>query len=680
MLDPQIIDALQEKPPNLAIEIVTPLFFLRLYHLLNRFFTERERIDFAVDIAVCAREHRAPPSVDTLPLQIEHIVVREHVFARIEINLFDACLRLLERARNHRILYRLVLGDLEGSHHTLNRIGREDAHEVIFERYVELCLSRIPLPARATAQLIIDAARIVPLGADDRESPDIFDLLVFFGRAGIAAELDVDSAARHVGRNGNGAAPSGLSDDFPLTLVIFRIEDFVRDAFLLEVHREKLVFVDRGCADKHGLALLMLFLDRLRNCFHLAAFALEDEIIVVAPSRLTVCRYDDRIEPVHFVELLRRSRGSARHACQLGIEAEIILERNRCEGTALLLDRYALLGLDCLMEALRPAPPRLETAGELIDYYYLPVTHNVILVPQEQRFGAHRSLEVVDIFDTGVRVYVVDAERGLRLFDAGVAQLYLLVLQVRLVIDVLRESARNVRKPAVERFGIGHGGRDDERGTGFVDKNGVYFVDDREMISALIGDALAELPRLILAVDAQEAKAKLVVGPVRDVGTVRVATGYWSEEFMFHLEGAQFVAHRIVLRGYVRRIVHKRRFVIDDRGREPECIVYLSHPYCIAARKVIVDGDDVDAFSCERIEVRGQRGDERFALAGTHLGNAALVEHHAADELHIKMALAERPSRSFAHSSKRFRCKSLKRLPLLEPRLELCRLLLERGI
>src|SRR3989338_7761272 len=167
MLDPQVIDALQEKPPNLAIEIVTPLFFLRLYHLLNRLFTERERIDFAVDIAVCAREHRAPPSLDALPLQIEHVVVREHVFACIEINLFDTCLRLLERARNHRILYRLVLGNLERSHHALNRIGRKNAHEMIFERYVELCLAGIPLPARAAAQLIIDAARIVPLSADD---------------------------------------------------------------------------------------------------------------------------------------------------------------------------------------------------------------------------------------------------------------------------------------------------------------------------------------------------------------------------------------------------------------------------------------------------------------------------------------------------------------------------------
>ena len=66
-------------------------------------------------------------------------------------------------------------------------------------------------------------------------------------------------------------------------------------------------------------------------------------------------------------------------------------------------------------------------------------------------------------------------------------------------------------------------------------------------------------------------------------------------------------------------------------------------------REVVVDGDDVDALAGERVEVDGQRGDQRLAFAGLHLGDLALVQHHAADQLHVEVALAERALGGFAH-------------------------------
>jgi hypothetical protein len=39
----------------------------------------------------------------------------------------------------------------------------------------------------------------------------------------------------------------------------------------------------------------------------------------------------------------------------------------------------------------------------------------------------------------------------------------------------------------------------------------------------------------------------------------------------------------------------------------------------------------------ERVEVRRQRGHQRLALAGGHLGDRALVQHHAADQLHVEV-------------------------------------------
>ena len=75
---------------------------------------------------------------------------------------------------------------------------------------------------------------------------------------------------------------------------------------------------------------------------------------------------------------------------------------------------------------------------------------------------------------------------------------------------------------------------------------------------------------------------------------------------------------------------------------EAEELVDLPHPLGVALGEVVVDGDDVDAAAGERVEIDRQRGDQRLAFAGLHLGDPAVVQDHAADELDVEMALAER--------------------------------------
>ena len=77
--------------------------------------------------------------------------------------------------------------------------------------------------------------------------------------------------------------------------------------------------------------------------------------------------------------------------------------------------------------------------------------------------------------------------------------------------------------------------------------------------------------------------------------------------------------------------------------------VDLAHPLGVAAGEVVVDGDDVDALAGERVEIDRQRRDQRLAFAGLHLGDGAFVQHHAADELHVEMALAQRALGRLAH-------------------------------
>ena len=81
----------------------------------------------------------------------------------------------------------------------------------------------------------------------------------------------------------------------------------------------------------------------------------------------------------------------------------------------------------------------------------------------------------------------------------------------------------------------------------------------------------------------------------------------------------------------------------DHPDADAEEVEDRAHPLRVAPGQVVVDRDDVDAAPGQRVEDRGQRRDEGLALAGPHLGDLALVEHGAADELDVEVAHAERP-------------------------------------
>ena len=72
-------------------------------------------------------------------------------------------------------------------------------------------------------------------------------------------------------------------------------------------------------------------------------------------------------------------------------------------------------------------------------------------------------------------------------------------------------------------------------------------------------------------------------------------------------------------------------------------VVDRAHPLGVAAGQVVVDRDDVDALAGQRVEDDGERGGQRLALAGLHLGDVAAVQDHAADQLHVEVAHAHRP-------------------------------------
>ena len=121
---------------------------------------------------------------------------------------------------------------------------------------------------------------------------------------------------------------------------------------------------------------------------------------------------------------------------------------------------------------------------------------------------------------------------------------------------------------------------------------------------------------------AQIVKAKLVVGTVSNVGIVchMLFTGQLS--------------------------VHDK-----SRGKS-EKLVHATHFLAVAARQIVVDGDDVHALARQRVEVRRHGGNQRLTFTGFHLGDSALMQNDAAEQLHIKGALAEHAPVCLANDGK----------------------------
>ena len=96
MFHPEIVDPLQKHTLYRRVERIAHFFFLLINYFFELFIAECDLRKFCVDRDTPAGEQCIAARVYRLALYVEHVVVCEHVFARIEVELLDARLRLLE--------------------------------------------------------------------------------------------------------------------------------------------------------------------------------------------------------------------------------------------------------------------------------------------------------------------------------------------------------------------------------------------------------------------------------------------------------------------------------------------------------------------------------------------------------------------------------------------------------
>ncbi len=302
------------------------------------------------------------------------------------------------------------------------------------------------------------------------------------------------------------------------------------------------------------------------------------------------------------------------------------------------------------MQPFRIAAAFHHAPGELVDDDDRALAHDVVAVAQEQLVRAQRLVDVMhqrDVLDVVERAVFLD-EPGLahQLLHALVAALgeddraHLLVQLEMLGFELRNDAVHGVVKlgSVLDRAG------NDERRARLVDEDRVHLVHDGEGMALKLFRPAPELHHVrdgIFHVVAEIVEAELVVRAIGDVAAIGGA------------------ALAVV------------EFVKDAADGEAEESVDLSHPLGVAPGEVVVHGHNMHAPARQRIEIGGQRRNQRLALAGFHLGDTAGMEHHAADKLHVEMALAQRPARGFPHGGKRLGQERVERLAVRQPLFEL---------
>ena len=336
------------------------------------------------------------------------------------------------------------------------------------------------------------------------------------------------------------------------------------EARLARLGAQLLRFLDGDGPDQDGLPAQVILLDLLDHGVELLALRAVDHVGEFVADQRAIGGDHDHFQVVNLLELRRLGLRRTGHAGQLLVHAEVVLEGDGGERLVLLLDLDAFLGLDGLVEPVRPAPARHQAPGELIHDDYFAVLHHVVAVALEERVGLERLIDVVDIVHVGGVVKVVETQQLFRLLNARLLDAGLAVLLVDIVVVAFLEGGNNLVDFVVLLRGLFGGPGNDQGSARLVDQDGVHLVHDGVMVRAL--HAVGEVE---LHVVAEVVETELVVGAVGDVGIVSLAALLVVE------------------------------VVDDDAHAEAQQAVDGTHPGGVPVGQIIVHRDDVHALARE---------------------------------------------------------------------------------
>ena len=308
----------------------------------------------------------------------------------------------------------------------------EVPHQIILKGDKELARTRISLTGTTSPQLPVDPPRLMPLRPHHMQSTQVRHP----GR-----KLNVRSPTRHVRGNHHRTPLPRPRHDLRFQLVLFRIQNTVRNIFPPKHPADDFRGFHRGRSHQHRLARRIPLFDFLNQRIQLFPPGLEDQIIRILSDAVPVRWNHHHPQPVDVLEFVRLRLGRSRHPPQLLVQTKIILNRDGGQSLRLPVDLHPLLCLHRLMQPIAPPPPRHQPARVFIHYDHLVLLHHVMDILFEH---AGSPQKLADVVDPLARLLIIRLRRRLGL------QLFLGTQRgVRLDVVVLRDQIRHEKEMGI---------------------------------------------------------------------------------------------------------------------------------------------------------------------------------------------------------------------------------------
>jgi hypothetical protein len=145
---------------------------------------------------------------------------------------------------------------------------------------------------------------------------------------------------------------SSEGDDFRFTHMVLGVEDDMRDVKSVHHAGERFRGIDTGCTDENGLTFGVDFSNTDNGCDVFIVSSLENQGIQINPAAWFVSWNRKDVEFVDVVEFRSLRFGSACHACQFAVHAEVVLNCDRGVGEIVLFQFEPFFGSNGLVETV----------------------------------------------------------------------------------------------------------------------------------------------------------------------------------------------------------------------------------------------------------------------------------------------------------------------------------------
>ncbi len=215
------------------------------------------------------------------------------------------------------------------------------------------------------------------------------------GFAHFGRELDVGSAACHVGGYCYDAAFSGVGHNVGLLLVELCVEHVVLDFAHIEHLAEHFGNLHARRAHQNGAAGVDHLLNLLDYGFVFFALRLVNAVVHVVADYRAVGGDFNNVELVDVPELSCFRACRTCHAGELVVHTEVVLERDGCESLGGGFNLHVFLCLYRLMESVAPAAAFHYAPSLLVNNLHLSVYDHIVVVAVEHCVSLEQLLERV---------------------------------------------------------------------------------------------------------------------------------------------------------------------------------------------------------------------------------------------------------------------------------------------